>query len=522
MPILSNTPKNVDMVVVGSGAAGSVIAAKMAAAGQSVVLLEAGPERKLSDLVSSQIWARGLKWSGSHVEEAGNHMVNHGFNAGFGSGGSALHHYGVWPRLHENDFNVRSRHGKSLDWPISYDDLRPYYDEVQAELGLSGDAKSEVWRPLGEPYPMPPLPIFKQGAVIAAGFEKLGKKTAPIPMAINSQVFNGKPPCSFDGWCDAGCPIGALKNPLVIHLAEAKRLGVDIRYGCQVSRIIAGERAKKEINAIEYYDNAGEPHKLNTKTIVLAAYTVQTARILLNSEWPDGVKIGNESGNLGKYLTTHPGISVFGLFKDETDPHFGPTGGQLISQDAYDKKDFLKGAFGSYQWLIANALKVNDYAGYAITRPDMFGRKMKAFLAKASRHVGNMLCIAEDNSSFENQITLSPHKDKFGIPLASTIHDSGPEQDKLMDHALEEGKEIFRAGGATEVWNTPRKAIHIMGGTVMGDDPSRSVTDEYGRVHSTNNVFVAGPGLFPTSGAVNPTFSVYALAYRTADHLLKL
>lgn len=128
-----------DTVIVGAGAAGLFLAARLAEAGERVTVLEAGPERSTQDLISSQIWARKLKWSGPAVEESGNHPVGHAFNAGSGTGGSAVHHYGVWLRLHKGDFTVASDHGVGLDWPFDYEELRPYYDRIQAEVGIRGD-----------------------------------------------------------------------------------------------------------------------------------------------------------------------------------------------------------------------------------------------------------------------------------------------------------------------------------------------------------------------------------------------
>ena len=213
--------KDCDVIIVGAGAAGLTLAARLAEGGKSVSVLEAGPERKLGDLVSSQIWARKLKWSEPAVSESGDHKIGHAFNAGTGTGGSALHHYGVWLRMHEGDFSLNSDHGLGLDWPLTYADLAPHYDQVQAEVGLSGDSKQERWRPEGAPYPMPPLPLFAQSRVLAKGFEKTGRHTAPLPLAINSEPYKGRKACHYDGWCDSGCSIGALGNPLAVWLPRA-------------------------------------------------------------------------------------------------------------------------------------------------------------------------------------------------------------------------------------------------------------------------------------------------------------
>jgi choline dehydrogenase-like flavoprotein len=514
------TEDGFDILVVGSGAAGSVIAAQAARAGKRVLVLEAGPDRQLSDLASSQIWARRLKWSGATVEEQGNLRIGHNFNAGWGSGGSALHQYAVWPRLHENDFKLKSQHGKGLDWPLEYQDLRPYYDRVQAEVGISGDASLEKWRPPGEKYPMPPLPVFSQGQVIARGFEKLGMTTAPIPVAINSTKYQGRKACLYDGWCDAGCPIGALANPLVTYLAWARQAGAELRSQATVVRILHDATGRK-VSGVEYRDAAGELHVARSSTVVLAAFAVQNARLLLASasdQHPQG--LSNSNDLVGRYLMTHPANSVYGLFRSETQPHLGPSGGQLINHDRYLKKS-RGNAFGSYQWLIANAMKPNDLLGMANTRPDIYGVALHSFMQKAAKHIGNMVFVGEDIAQAENRIQLSTRRDQYGVPLASTVHNISAPTEAMCRDALAEGLAVFKAAGAEEPWAGPRIGMHIMGGTVMGNNAATSVTDQYGRCHELDNLFVAGPGLFPSSGAVNPTFTIHALALRTAEHILK-
>lgn len=509
-----------DTIIVGAGAAGLTLAARLAEAGEQVAVLEAGPERTTEHMVSSQIWARQLKWSGPPVEESGSHPVGHAFNAGSGTGGSAAHHYGVWLRLHPEDFTVATDHGLGLDWPLRYPDLQPYYDRVQDQIGISGDHAAEVWRPPGTPYPMPPLPVFTQARVLDRGFQATGRKTAPLPLAINSIPRNGRAPCQYDGWCDAGCPIGALANPLVTSLPRALKAGAVIHHGAQALRVLRSPGSRSLISGVEYLQQ-GTVQRLQAKRVIVAAFTVQSARLLLNSGTAEQPAPGNHYDQLGRYLTTHPAGTVFGLFEDETLPHQGVSGGQLLCHDEYADKD-RQGGFGASQWMIANAIKPHDLLGYGTSRPDINGAALKPWLQRAARHLGNMTLVVEDVSLPDNRITLSKARDPAGMPLAHTHHDIAEPVAQRWQQRVDEGQAILRAAGATEVWHGPRVAMHIMGGTVMGNDESQSVTDVHGRVHDTDNLYVSGPSLFPTSGAVNPTFTLTALAERQADHLLGL
>jgi choline dehydrogenase-like flavoprotein len=508
----------VDVVIVGGGAAGAVLAARLAEAGKTVVILEAGPPLALGDLVSSQIWSRRLRWGGPYIETRGANPIAVGFNAGWGSGGAAMHHYGTWPRLKPEDFKVRSLYGRGLDWPIDYDIVRPYYDQIQHEVGISGDAKAEVWRPPGAPYPMPPLTRSKQAEAIARGFAVMGKRVAPAPMAINSVEYAGRPACIYDGWCDAGCPIGALANPQVTYLPRAQAAGAITIANAPVRRLIASSAHR--IEAVEYLDPSGAIIRQDARCVVLAASVTGNPSILLNSAselHPKG--IGNRTGLVGRYLMTHGLLTVVGLFGEETEPHRGVSGAHLISHDDYAKTT-TRGAFGSRQWLIGPAIKPNDLAGLANANPGLYGRALDEFMRRAIRHAATMAGMTEEMPNRENRIELGETTTAWGVRSTKLIHSFSDEAVALWKQHRDDGLALFKAGGATEITSSAMNSAHLMGGTIMGTAPDNSVTDSFGQVHGIDNLWIAGPGLFPTSGAVNPTFTVHALAMRTADRLV--
>ena len=518
---MSIPDEKVDAVVIGSGAAGSAMAAKLAAGGKQVVVLEAGPDRKNEDMISSAIWARRLKWGGDPVIEQGENPVGHVFNAGYGVGGSALHHYAVWPRLHEEDFRSRSMYDEGADWPISYDDLRPWYDDVQEECGIAGDAEREVWRPPGEPYPMPGVPVFAQCEILAHGFEKQGMSTAPLPLAVTSTAYKGRAACIWDGWCDAGCPIGALANPLTIHLPKALAAGAILATRSTATRILT-DGSGDYVSGVEYATETGEKKRVMADLVVMAAFTIQNPRLLLASatdKHPNG--LANSSGTVGQYIMVHPAALVYGMFEEETQCYMGAFGGQLVNQDSYAKDTHAgAGGFGSYQWMIGQAVKPNDLLGIAISRPDLFGNDLHAFMKDSAQHFASMTGVVEDQPVAANAVTLSDQRDGNGVPLATVTHTTHASSKALWKAALEEGKAVFEAAGAKDVWTGPQAGMHIMGGTIMGEDPQSSVTNAYGQSHDVANLVIAGCGLFPSCGGVNPTYTIHALTARTADYLL--
>lgn len=502
-----------EVIIVGAGAAASVFAAVLAEGDRQVTVLETGPARVMDDLYSSNIWSRRLKWAEPHVAETTQDSIYFNLNAGRGFGGAAAHHFAVWPRYHEDDFNLRSQFGRGLDWPLEYADLQTYYDRVQEDVGIAGDAEAEIWRPPGEPYPLPPVPSFPQAETLAVGFENMDMALAPLPVAILSQPYKGRPACIWDGWCEAGCPTGALANPLAVYLPRATQAGAKLQADSHVTRVLTD--ATGRASGVEYFDAAGERQEVRAQVVVLTAFTVENVRILLNSA--DG-GLANSSGTLGQFLTTHPAISIFGLFDKDIQPHVGLSGGTLLSQDDWNKER-SKAAFGSVQWEIGQAMKPNDLLGIAMSRPDLFHKDLDEFMHKASRGLAQMVGLCEDLPLRQNRIELAGNKDAYGFPLAQVTYTTSPASLQLWRQTVRNGNQLMRAAGAEEVWNGPKAAQHTMGGTIMGEDPARSVANQHGQTHDIPNIFIGGGGLFPTTSAVNSTFTLHALALKSAEYL---
>lgn len=512
--------ERVDTVIVGAGAMGSFFAERIARSGRSVVVLEAGPGWRVDDLISSQLWSRRLKWGGAPVAAEGTHPFGHNMSQGWGFGGAALHHYAGWPRLHAEDFRTRSLYGRARDWPFDYDTLRPHYDRIQAEMLLSGDATAEVWRPPGAPYPQPPLRSFRHGAVLSEGFRKLGLRVAPAPLAILSQSVPGRSSCLYDGWCDAGCPIGALANPLVTHIPRARAAGALFVAEATVTRILTDGRGLA--TGALWRDRTGAEHLQRAARVLLAASTPQNVRLLLasaNERFPRG--LANGSGQVGLGFSCHTVQGVYGVFDTPLDNHLGVSAGQLISQEGYGKQSRGRGApFGSYQWGIAPAIKPNDLLGIANTRADLYGRRLQQFLEHDGRRLGAMSAVCETLPAAGRHIDLSNQRDAYGIPLARIHNSFDADAIGIAEHARQEGLAVLKAAGAQQAWVGQLATSHALGGTVMGDDPGTSVCDSFGRAHEIENLVVAGGSLFPTAGGGSPTFTMYALADRAVAHLL--
>ncbi|HKD29851.1 MAG TPA: GMC family oxidoreductase [Xanthobacteraceae bacterium] len=517
------TQEKVDVVIVGAGASGSVFAAVLAKAGKKVVVMDNGPDWHTSDLISSDIWGRRVKPAGAPFILEGKHPVSMGAQGGWGVGGAALHYFANFPRLLPNDFRIRSEHNRAHDWPISYEDVAPFYDKVAQEIGVSGDAAAEeLWRPKGQRYPMPPMKTFRSGQVWLKGFAANGIRMVPAAVGMNSTEFKGRAACIYDGWCHVGCPIGALANPLVTYLADARKAGAEVRAWSTVTRVLTDTSGGK-VTGVEYYDRNHEKQFQPANVVVLAAWAAQNPRLLLNSATDKHDKgLANRNGLVGKFIMTHFASGTNAMFDEDVENHMGTLGAQFMSYERYGKTAH-KGAFGSTFIVAGSSTKLSGLGGIANARPDLFGAELQAFVKRAVKNLSRMNAFGEEQPKIENRLELASEKDEFGMPLGRIIHSYDDNDTALWNANFEEGLKIAKATDAKEVWQgrAVQPTIHLMGGTIMGTGAANSVVDSFGQTHEIANLYCAGPGTFATAGASNPTYTIFALSLRGAEHLAK-
>ena len=511
--------EKVDVVIVGAGASGSVYASVLAKAGKKVVLLDNGPDWQLSDLISSDIWGRRIKPAGAPVVLEGKHPFGYTSQAGWGVGGAALHYFANFPRYLPTDFKIKSEHNRAHDWPISYDDLAPFYDKVAADIGVSGDAKAEEkWRPAGKPYPMPPMKTFPSGEVWLKAAAANGVEFVANPVGMNSTEFKGRAACLYDGWCHVGCPIGALANPVVSYLGEARKAGAEVRALSTVTRVLTNQDGSR-VTGVEYYDAKKEKQVQEASVVILAAWSAQNPRLLLNSatdKHPNG--LANKNQLVGKFMMTHHIAGTWALFDEDITPHMGTIAAQYLSYDRYAKTT-NPGAFGSTFIVAGAAVKTNDYAS---ARGDLFGSELATFMKRAARGITRITMFGEDLPNAANRVELASDKDEFGMPLARLIHSFDDDAVALWNANFETGMKIAKATTAKESWPGKGPVMptsHLHGGAIMGTGADNSVVDSYGQSHEIPNLWMAGPCIFPTEGASNPTYTIFAVSLRGAEHL---
>lgn len=504
----------VDYVIVGVGSAGGVLLQRLARAGFNVVGLEAGPFWDTEkDWVSDEAGSHELYWEDPRITGGSDPLALGANNCGKGVGGGSVHWAAFTPRFHPSDFEVYTRDGVGADWPISYADIKPYYEQLELEMPVAGPA----YYPWGHPhgYAYGPHPMGGVGNALIKGCTELH---IPVsiggPVAILSGSHGDRPHCIYRGFCIQGCKVGAKASTLITHVPDALKKGAEIRDRCMVSRVELGK--EERVNGVHYVDMRGCSHFQKAKAVIISGYAIESPRLLLNSACK-GFETGlcNSSDTVGRYLMAQAGNVVMGRFDQPIRQYKAPPA-HALTEEFYEtdpKNDFARGfaiqtvgplpiAFGKQVLAAKNAW------GWGLRREMMDYNHWAAFGV-----LGEILPWPD------NRVTLSDEKDKYGLPVAHVNFSLRDNDKKLIKAAKEKTMEVMRAAGAAEVVQEARYA-HLVGACRMGSDPHTSVVDKFGRSHDIPNLFVCDGSILPTQGSANPGLTIQALAARTADYLV--
>ncbi|MDQ2687955.1 MAG: GMC family oxidoreductase, partial [Armatimonadota bacterium] len=506
--------EEVDYCIVGVGAAGGVLTQRLARAGFRVVGLEAGPfwdtER---DWVSDEAGSHGLYWTEPRVIGGSDPLALGANNSGRGVGGGSVHWAGFTPRFHPSDFRIYTQDGVGTDWPISYDDLKPYYELLELELPVAGPAHF----PWGDPhgYAYGPHPMGGVGDVLIRGCTKMGiPVSAGGPVAILSGSRGDRPHCIYRGFCIQGCKVGAKQSTLVSHVPDAIIHGAEIRDHCMAARVNLAKNGR--VTGVTYFDRDGNEREQKARAVIVSGYAIETPRLLLNSAC-SGFEQGlaNSSGTLGKYLMAQAGNVIMGRFDDPIRMYKAPPA-HALTEEFYEtdpKRDFARGfaiqTVGPLPIAFAKQMMAAQGAwGWGLRRTMM-----------DYNHWAALGLLGEILPWADNCVELADEKDRNGLPVAKVMFNLHDNDKKLIEFGKNKVIDVMRAAGAVEIVQEQRYA-HLVGAARMGSDPSTSVVDKFGRAHDVPNLFVCDGSILPTQGSANPGLTIQALAARTADYLI--
>jgi len=557
----------VDVVVVGLGAAGGVAVLPLTRAGLNVVGLEAGTWMNPgTDYKADEIHnnVRALVTTGNKVagevptvrrstaETAVQQPRHPMMNA---VGGTSIHYHAQSWRLNPWDFKVRSatleRYGPSYipeyttleDWPVSYDDMEPYYDHIEYEVGVSGRAgniqgqinpEGNIFEgPRRRDYPMPPLRSCDFLDHMLEAGRSIGYNPYHGPAAINSQAYDGRPGCQYHGYCDrGGCHVRAKNSTDVSTIPKALATGnLEVRDNCNVRRIESDNTGK--VTGVTYLRD-GQEYFQPARAVLLGCYTYENIRLLLLSRsgfYPDG--LGNNRGQVGRHYFGHwdiqGGTLVSALFPFDINIWYGAIAqGVMVDDWADDNFDHSGMGFigGSSLHVYTEKHPIGAAAMGTFGKVQRrWGSEWKDFIRV---NAGRTQTAYIQTNTFPYEHTwadLDPNvRDPFGDPVLRVTN--GPKRNEPMAaaHAADKMEAWFREAGASDIVNTgggvgPALSTHAHGGTRMGNSPVTSVCDPWGFSFEAKNLGILGGSVMPTAGARNPTQTLQALAWRTAQHL---
>ena len=546
-----------DAVLVGLGGVGGLIAPVLAGAGLRVVALEAGPWRSQGDFVPDELgvayWCRANmgqkfmsespRWrrnDGEPTQEATyslGRMVN-------GVGGSPLH-WGAWlrrfhPHHHRFRSHVLERWGEGalpedstlVDWHVSYDDLEPYYAQLDGLIGIAGGEDDNPFIPRKNRYPLPPLRPTRLTQLFHETVTGMGLHPHPLPAGVNSKPYNGYPQTKYSALSLGFGPINNDRwHAGMTSIPEALATGnLDLKTHCRVVRVLTDRDGRAR--GVEYVDANGKPHVQEASTVILCSYTFENVRLLLLSgdeRHKDG--LGNNAGQVGKNFMTKMFAHVDGHFPDKVfNRHTAPASQTEILDDflAEDYDSYGEGGFvGGATLGVENGLMPIQISRQSLP-PDvpLWGKGYKEHL-RGWQHWCTVRLQPDTLSYRRNFLDLDPRfrdKSGLGLPLVRITYDLRENEQRLAEHLEGKAEEILRGMGAAKTWRGPRftgvGSSHDLGGCRMGEDPASSVVDPELRVHDTPGLYVFGGAAFPTCPGINPTLALWALCYRAAERLV--
>jgi glucose dehydrogenase len=524
-----------DVLIVGSGLAGNLIADRLARAGIKVTILEAGPRIIRHQLVEAyrnatdkgDFMAPYVAASHAPQGQAGGGYIlqdgPHPYEVQYirAVGGTTWHWAAATWRFLPNDFRLFSLYGVGRDWPVSYEGLELWYAQAEVELGVSGPdpADEDLGSPRSGPYPMPALPLSYMDRDFAARLNASGEfQVTTEPVSRNSRPYDGRPACCGNNNCMPICPIAAQYSGN-IHALKAEHAGARLIPDAVVHAIETDAEGVL-VTAAHYLHPDGSRHRMTARRIVLAANGIETPKLMLMSvsdALPRG--LANRSDQVGRNLMDHPGIRVSFLWDKPVFPGRGPQ--EMTSVVSLRDGDFRSGMAGRKLHLG----NMSDLEGLteALIDDGLRGSELDAEIrARVVRKV-SINCFFEQLPEPHNRVRPHPDQvDAMGLPKPVLTYQIEPYVTRAAEATQENYARIAELLGGTEVEFGDEFGgnNHIMGTTIMGTDPATSVVDADCRSHDHPNLFIGGPSVFASGGTVNPGLTIAALALRLADKMI--
>ena len=500
----------VDMLIVGCGAGGSVLAQRLARAGWRVVVLERGPFWDPdTDWVSDEEGSAHLYWNDKRIIGGSDPVEMGKNNSGHGVGGSMVHYAGYTPRFHPSDFDVGTRDGVAADWPISYWDLKPHFERVERELPVAG----QDW-PWGDPhrYPHSPHPIGAAANRAWAGARAHGIEMRVGPVAITNGVFGNRPHCIYRGFCLQGCKVNAKASPLVTHVPDAIEHGVEIRSDSMAVRVEVDGSGR--CTGVTYL-HAGRERFQRAGAVAVCGYSIESPRLLLNStspRFPAG--IGNNADQVGRYLMVQGAPQVAGRFPELLRMYKAPP--PEVSSEQFYETDPARGFMRGFSIQTVSPLPIG-WAEHVLADGHR-GAALREYM-RDYNHWAVLGALCELLPQPENRVTLADETDQFDMPIARFDYTQCDNDRANIAYAKQTMHDVWEAAGAQDVLSIDRYA-HLVGGCRMGANSESSVIDQDHRVWDVPNLFICDGSAMPTQGSANPALTIMALASRLAQRLV--